>query len=69
MGFFNSLGSIISMLWEKGSEKIKDFNDDFQKYKMKYETYDTERLKSLYCSSYGAKKMAIASILKERGII
>lgn len=46
-------------------EKIKDFNDDFQKYKMKYETYDTERLKSLYCSSYGAKKWLLLVFLKK----
>lgn len=51
-------------------EKIKDVNDDFKEYKMKYETYDTETLKSMYHrSSKMAEKMAIASILKERGII
>ena len=51
-------------------EKIKDVNDDFKKYKMEYETYDTERLKYMYSrSSKMAEKMAIASILKERGII
>lgn len=65
MGFWD----LVKKGAKAAGEKIKDFNDDFQKYKMKYETYDTERLKSLYCSSYGAKKMAIASILKERGIM
>ena len=51
-------------------EKIKDVNNDFKEYKMEYETYDTETLKSMYRrSSKMAEKMAIASILKERGII
>lgn len=63
-------------LWDlikKGAKaagkKIKDVNDDFKEYKMKYETYDTERLKYMYSYSNEAKRMAIESILKERGII
>ena len=50
-------------------EKIKDVNDDFKEYKMKYENYDTEKLKYMYSYSNEAKRMAIESILKERGII
>lgn len=61
-----SLGNIVQTLWEKGDEKLKKFDGDLREYKMKYEAYDTERLKKLYRSSYGAKKMAIASILKDR---
>ncbi len=50
-------------------EQITDFNEDVKKYKAMYENYDTERLKYMYRCSNMAKKMAIASILKDRGEI
>lgn len=60
-------------LVKKGAKVIKEqatnFNEDVKKYKKMYEDYNTERLKSMYSSSNMAKKMAIASILKDRGII
>ena len=40
-----------------------------EKYIAMYENYDTERLKYMYSYSNEAKRMAIESILKERGII
>lgn len=64
MGFFDLLKDVGSTLYEKG----KEFNGDIEKYRKQYENYDTERLKSLFLSSYGARKMAIARVLKDRGI-
>lgn len=50
-------------------EKTKNFAEDFQKYKAEYETCDDEELKNLYSSTSGARKLAIMSILKDRGLI
>ena len=50
-------------------EKMNDFSEDFQKYKAEYETYDNEELKNLCSSTSGARKLAIISILKDRGLI
>ena len=50
-------------------EKTQNFAEDFQNYKVEYEAYDDEKLKKLYCSTSGARKLAIMSILKERGLM
>ena len=50
-------------------EKMQNFTEDFQKYKEEYKTCDNEELKKLCSSTSGAKKLAIMSILKDRGLI
>ena len=65
MGFWDLVKSGAKFV----KEKATNFNEDVKKYKAMYENYDTERLKSMYRYSNMAKKMAIASILKDRGII
>ena len=42
-------------------DKYKDFNGEVNKFKAQYSNYDDE--------TFGARKIAIASILKERGIV
>ena len=50
-------------------DKYKDFNGEVNKFKVQYSNYDDEHLKRLFNSTSGARKSAIASILKERGIV
>lgn len=50
-------------------DKYKDFNGEVNKFKAQYSNYDDEHLKRLFNSTSGARKIAIASILKERGIV
>lgn len=47
-------------------EKYNDFSGELQKYKAEYSNYDDERLRRLFNSTNGIRKIAIASILKER---
>ncbi|WP_020004187.1 hypothetical protein [Brachyspira innocens] len=63
MGFFDMVKSGAKFV----GKQVKNFNDDFNKYKMEYSSYDDERLKREFARASGAKKMAIASLLKERG--
>ena len=50
-------------------DKYKDFSGEVNKFKAYYSKYDDESLKRLFNSTSGARKIAIASILKERGIV
>lgn len=50
-------------------DKYKDFSGEVNKFKAQYSNYDDETLKRLFNSTSGARKIAIASILKERGIV
>ena len=50
-------------------DKYKNFNGEVNKYKAQYANYDDESLKRLFNSTSGTRKIAIASILKERGIV
>lgn len=56
MGIFDSIGGYTS--------KKKD---QFTEYREKYDRYDDERLKKAYMQASGVKKMAIGTLLKERG--
>lgn len=47
-------------------EKYKDFSGEVNKYKVQYSNYDDEKLKRLFNSTSGIRKIAITSILKER---
>lgn len=43
---------------------ISQQNEEFERYKDRYRGLDEERLKKLYMSSSGVKKLAIAALLK-----
>lgn len=63
MGFFDMLKSGAEFV----GKQAKNFNEDVAKYKMQYSSYDDERLKKEFARASGTKKIAIASLLKERG--
>jgi len=56
MGLFDTISSYAS-----------DKKDQFNEYREKYDRYDNERLMKEYQRASGVKKMAIGTLLKERG--
>ena len=62
MGFWDLVKSGAKFV----GEKYNDFSDELQKYKAEYSRYDDESLRRLFNSTSGIRKIAIASILKER---
>lgn len=62
MGFWDLVKSGAKFV----GEKYNDFSGELKKYKAEYSNYDDERLRRLFNSTNGIRKIAIASILKER---
>lgn len=63
MSFWDVCKSALGYLQES-NEKMQN---EYQHYRELYDRKDDESLKRLYQSSTGIKKMAIASLLRERG--
>lgn len=63
MGFIDILKSAIDFAAEQGQKRQQEYN----RYREIYDRYDTNKLVNYYKSSSGTKRMAIASILRERG--
>ncbi|MEI0486153.1 hypothetical protein [Brachyspira intermedia] len=63
MGFFD--------LVKSGAEKVgkmaKDFNDDVKKYEVEYSRCSDQQLMKMLNNYSGARKVAVAKILKSRG--
>lgn len=62
-----SLMDILNAGLEAASATLKAKNEEVAQYKERYSHYDDERLKKACLQASGTKKLALLSLLKERG--
>lgn len=54
-------------IFKSGLEKAQKMNNDYEQYRDKYDRQDDRELIQSYKHSSGVRKVAIASLLRERG--
>lgn len=63
MGFWD----ICKTLLNSASEKMQNMNEEYNSYRERYENVEDQQLIRYYRNASGVKKMALASLLRDRG--
>lgn len=58
------LGGILMGIFDSLQRGLSEQNEEFERYKDRYRGLSDDKLKKLYLSSSGVKKLAIAALLK-----
>ena len=60
-------GDICKTLLNSASEKMQNMSEEYNSYRERYENVEDQQLIRYYRNASGVKKMALASLLRDRG--